>query len=276
MKFTIITVCLNPGDALKYTLDSIKKQTYENYEVLIKDGGSTDHSLKNVPGDIRFKIVMGEDHGIYDAMNIAIKAATGDYLIFMNAGDKFYEDTTLEKVAAFIEKQGEKLRAEKGLGVEDVNFPEGIFYGNTASRMAQTIIQSPSVITPKICYLNIPCHQATIYSARLLKDRPYEIKYKIRADYEHFLYCYFEEKTSFYYIDETICEYEGGGFSESRKNRKRDKDEHREIVNKYVPFKVRLMCKIRLIVTLQALRAAMARSKTFGGFYEKMKRVAVK
>lgn len=258
MKFSIITVCLNSGDALKYTMDSIKAQTYQDYEVYVKDGGSKDDSLSHVPGDIRFKIQVGDDKGIYDAMNMSVDAITGDYIIFMNAGDKFYENDTLEKVAEFIKTKGDN--------------PEGIFYGDTASRLAATVVKAPKEINPKVCYNNIPCHQAMFYSAALLKDRKFDISYRIRADYEHFLYCYFEKKTNFYYMDLTVCEYEGGGFSETKKNRRLNEKEHRLVVAKYIPLKTRFFCRLRLILTLQKLRAAMARSKTFGPAYEKMKR----
>ena len=104
MKYSIITVSLNPGESLKKTLDSIKAQTYPEYEVIIKDGGSTDNSLAAVPKDMRYRIIYGTDKGIYDAMNMAVKGAVGDVVIFLNAGDLFYDEHVLEKMTEKIEK----------------------------------------------------------------------------------------------------------------------------------------------------------------------------
>ena len=262
MKFTIITVCLNPGEALARTMDSIKEQTYSNYEVIIKDGGSTDGSVKYVPSDFRFRVIYGSDNGIYDAMNIAAKEILGDVVLFLNAGDTFADADVLKGVS-------EKLEA---LAPKD----EFIAYGDTFSLLANTLVKTKAKITPAGCYNNIPCHQATFYSAGLIRSREYDTSYRIRADYDMFLDCFFNKKAEFIYLDMPICVYEGGGFSESRKNRERDKAEHSEIVKKYIPYKTRVLCRIRLILTMQKLRAVLAKSKLFGGAYEKVKRAVSK
>ena len=262
MKISIITVCLNPGESLNFTMDSIIKQQYTDYEVLIKDGGSTDNSLENIPADSRFRLISGKDKGIYDAMNIALGQITGDTVIFMNCGDSFYDDSVLERIA--LAESEQKLKAQF------------IIYGDIFSKLAGTVVKSPSRITPKVCYNQIPCHQATVYSADLFQERAFDTAYRIRADYEHFLYCYFEKHTDFVYMDYPVCVYEGGGFSESRKNRKSARKEHSLIVKKYIPFNVRFSQKLRLIITLQPLREKMAKSKAFGTVYEKIRRMIKK
>jgi len=81
--FTIIVVSYNPGEDLDKTIDSIRRQTFKNYRILIKDGGSTDGSLERVAAlygidstgksaDGKCTIIRGKDYGIYDAMNIAV------------------------------------------------------------------------------------------------------------------------------------------------------------------------------------------------------------
>ena len=114
--FTIIIVCLNPGEKLAGTLKSVEKQTFHNYEVIIKDGLSKDGSLSyaydlqrvwekeqgcvfgeaNAGGmeegtgkengkDIRsIAVISKKDAGIYDAMNQAAAEARGNYLYFLN------------------------------------------------------------------------------------------------------------------------------------------------------------------------------------------------
>ena len=73
-----------------------------------------------------------------------------------------------------------------------------------------------------------------------------------------------------------VCEYEGGGFSETAKNRREAHLEHRDIVKRYIPLKTRFLLKLRLILTLQAVREKLAKSKTFGSAYERVKRKFVR
>ena len=87
MKFSIIVVTLNPGDKLQDTINSISSQTFKDYEILVKDGGSKDGSLKALEGVEKVRLVENPDKSIYDGMNQAVREAKGDYYIFMNAGD---------------------------------------------------------------------------------------------------------------------------------------------------------------------------------------------
>lgn len=106
IKFTIVTCTYNAEAVLQRTLDSVMKQTYCNIEHLIIDGVSNDKTLtmvkayqhKNDVGESAHEIVVFSepDHGLYDAMNKGVGRATGDYLIFLNAGDVFPSADTLE------------------------------------------------------------------------------------------------------------------------------------------------------------------------------------
>ena len=102
VRFSIITVCLNAGQDLLDTVQSTLGQTYENFEIIVKDGGSRDGSMEKLPADPRIRVVTRKDTGIYDAMNQAVEEAKGDYLIFMNCGDYFYAPQTLETIANAI------------------------------------------------------------------------------------------------------------------------------------------------------------------------------
>ena len=97
---TVITVVFNGAGDLEKTLLNVLNQTYNNVEYIVVDGGSTDGTL-----DIIRKYdhaidywVSEKDGGIYDAMNKGIRLATGNWLNFMNSGDLFYENTTLDKI----------------------------------------------------------------------------------------------------------------------------------------------------------------------------------
>ena len=72
VRFSIITVCLNAGQDLLDTVQSTLGQTYENFEIIVKDGGSRDGSMEKLPADPRIRVVTRKDTGIYDAMNQAV------------------------------------------------------------------------------------------------------------------------------------------------------------------------------------------------------------
>ena len=84
MRFSIIVVCLNAGDKLNDTLDSIFAQDFQDYEVVVKDGGSKDGSIEGMRKDERIRLYIEQDKSIYDAMNQAVGYAKGEYIIFLN------------------------------------------------------------------------------------------------------------------------------------------------------------------------------------------------
>lgn len=99
-KISIITVVYNNKNNFIRTLDNIRNQTYRNIEYVVIDGGSTDGTVKIIEDNNDFidKWISEKDEGIYDAMNKGIDIATGEYICFMNAGDIFFENNTIEKV----------------------------------------------------------------------------------------------------------------------------------------------------------------------------------
>ena len=256
MTFSIIVVCLNPGEGLKATVDSVLAQTYDRYEIIIKDGGSTDGSVDGFIDhpDLRIKYHSGKDSGIYDAMNRAVKFASGDYIIFLNAGDTFYDPQVLENVN------------NAGLPVKNT-----IAYGDTLFKLYNAVSKAPAEITPAVCYRNIPCHQAIFYSRDTLSERGFDTKYRIRGDYEHFLNAFFEKKRDFKYLGFPVCAYEGGGFSEKKSNMKRDREERNEVIGLYFSPAERLKNDLVLVLTLHKLRGALARNEKTAGVYQKIK-----
>jgi len=119
MKFSIIVVCLNPGPKLNQTLDSILSQTYPSFEIIVKDGGSRDGSIETMREDRRIHLYQESDHSIYEAMNQAVSHVTGDYILFLNCGDLFYDDEVLTHTAQFMEQHPAKLQGIYYLQRED-------------------------------------------------------------------------------------------------------------------------------------------------------------
>ncbi len=272
VKFSILVVSLNSGNKLPETIKSILSQTFSDYEVIVKDGGSKDDSLEvleqylkeNPEGSDRVRVVRQKDTGIYEGMNQATKEAQGEYYYFLNCGDLFVDEDVLEKMAGCVD-----------LAVKTGN-KSLIFYGNIFDELRKQVVASNPHVDAFACYRNVPCHQACIYHYSLFEERGYNPKYRVRADYEHFLWCFFRKEAKPQYMDVVIASYEGGGFSETEENRIRSKQEHKEITAMYMSKGQLLRYKAVLVLTLAPLRTKMAESPKWAGFYNKCKSMLYK
>lgn len=256
-KYSVIVVCLNAGQRLCETVKSILGQTYRNFEVVIKDGGSTDGSVEALASayqDSRLHVHRLKDNGIYDAMNQAVKLAAGTYFLFPNAGDSFYDEHVLERIT-------DEIKHKKA----------DIIYGNLYHKALDTIIYAAPEINDFTCYRNVPCHQTCFYHRTLFDKRGYLPKYTVRADYEHFLWCYYKRKAAICYVPEVIASYEGGGYSETKENRKRSARQHREIVVHYMGKKKADFYRLVMLLTLAPLRSAIAGNAYLSGVYNGIK-----
>ncbi len=99
---SVITVVFNNEKDIERTMLSVLNQTYFNIEYLVIDGKSTDGTVGIIEKyKNRLAVFISEkDAGIYDAMNKGLALANGDYVIFMNSGDEFYENDTVKTVFA--------------------------------------------------------------------------------------------------------------------------------------------------------------------------------
>lgn len=255
VRFTVITVTYNAGDKLEETVTDVLKQTYDNYELLIKDGLSADGSIQKIPTSDKIRLESCKDRGIYDAMNQAVELATGDYIVFMNCGDFFHDKDVLKNVAAYIEEHpGQK-----------------IYYGDVYSQISGAVIHASKQITDFVCFRHIPCHQACFFEKELFQEKAFDLEYRIRADYEFFLRQYYQKDVRPAYTSLVIADYEGGGYSETKENRKRDQWEHRTITSRYMK-KGKLFCyRFIMFITLQPLRRWIAQRRSLAGAYDKVK-----
>ena len=184
IKFTIITCTYNAEMVLQRTLDSVMKQSYCNIEHLVIDGVSKDKTLamvrayqhKNDVGESAHEIrVWSEpDKGLYDAMNKGIDRATGDYLIFLNAGDVFPSADTLEFVEGCV-GEGETL--------------PGVLYGDTdIVNMEGRFLRHRRLTPPaKLTWRSfmwgmLVCHQSFYARTDIAKDIRYDLDYRFSAD----------------------------------------------------------------------------------------------
>lgn len=224
---SVITVVYNSELYLEGTIQSIINQTYDNVEYIIIDGGSTDSTI-DVIKKYEDKIdywVSQSDTGIYDAMNKGIDVATGEWINFMNAGDRFFDSTIL-------------LQISKVLGCD-------LVYGNHAVyKNDPTVFQLIDVKYYKDIR-NIPfCHQSLFAKTELLKLNKFDTRYKIAADYHQYLVLKHLNVT-IKYVPVTICLYLDGGLSTI--SRKKLIYEYYEITKKYNPTYAWFVKMIRLL-----------------------------
>lgn len=273
ISFSIVVVCLNPGKKLLPTIESVLKQQYGNYEILVKDGGSQDGSLAFLPADSRIRLVTAPDTGIYDAMNQALPYLTGQYVMFLNCGDILHDSQVLEQMAKQIERKKEADLSREGHCYKE---RIRIFYGNQYNQLQKCVVYSAPEVNDFTCYRNVPCHQVCFYDIRLFEERGYDTKYRVRADYEHFLYCIYERRAQAVYTEVLVADYEGGGFSETKENRKRSAKEHGEITRHYLGREKVLRYKTVMLLSLAPLRTKLAENEKYAGAYNKLKTAVYK
>lgn len=220
MFFSIVTVVLNARFDIEKTMNSIREQSFYDYEYLIIDGGSTDGTLEYVKSkaleDSRISYISEKDNGIYNAMNKGISMAKGKYIIFMGAGDTFYHENVLSKVARFS-------------GAD-------IIYGYGFYSSGEDCGKRVGYKMNKIDILLDRCiaHQATYVKTDLMKKYGFNENYKTYAD-QDFLIHMFKIKKTFCYMNEPLCYYDGNGFSSQKENREKYLDDHLRILKCYYP-----------------------------------------
>ena len=166
--FSIISICFNNLDELKYTYDSIKSQSCVDYEWIVIDGNSQDGTKDWLAKTNPTKWVSEKDNGIYDAMNKGIDMANGKYLIFMNSGDGFASNTVLEETKKEVQVNG---------------FP-GFVYGDSIDISENDQEFYRKAKNHKKNWMGmITQHQAMFFSKESINDKKYSLKYPLSGDY---------------------------------------------------------------------------------------------
>ncbi len=186
LKITVATVTYNAGRLVERTIHSVEQQTYAQVEHVIVDGNSQDETLEHihhyqernsvagVPHEIA--CISEPDHGLYDAMNKAIDMATGQYIVFLNAGDCLHSTDTLQQVARAAES-GQQLPA--------------VIYGDTNLVDQKGRFVRRRRLTPpeKLSWRSfkagmLVCHQAFYVRTDLARKHHYNCRYRFSADFD--------------------------------------------------------------------------------------------
>lgn len=230
-KISIVTVAFNCKSVIENTIKSVLNQTYSNIEYLIIDGASNDGTM-DVINRYRQRIdyISSEpDKGIYDAMNKGIAHATGDFVIFMNAGDSFYSINVLEEVVPKIEDDAV------------------IVYGNIMKVAKRYMyLAKPAPLSEMYSHM-IVFHQATFTKLNYHKQNLFDVSYRSSGDYNFFYFAAIRDKVKFQYIPVTVANFDCVEGT-SNVNFKRSQRENLRIWNKEQDFLFRIKLEYRLAV----------------------------
>ena len=196
-KVTVVTVTYNAIDVVEETILSVLNQTYNDIEYIVVDGLSTDGTMNVVRkyADDIDVIVSEQDEGIYDAMNKAIDIASGEWTIFMNAGDRFYNSEVVQDVFNGAPESAELIYGRHAWK-----------YGDKISIIATRPL---SLMWQHISF----SHQSLFAKTLLLKEKKFDLSFKIVSDYE-FYFSLFMEGRVFYNSDVIVSMVSGGGLSD--------------------------------------------------------------
>ena len=182
--FSIITITFNAESTLEPTLCSVAAQQENDYEYLIVDGASKDGTVALARQyDCVTRIISEPDRGLYDAMNKGIKAATGEYLVFLNAGDSLYAPDTLKKLHDFI-----------GENRPDILYGETAIVDSDRRFIAMRRLKTPEKLSWKSFRMGmLVCHQAFIVRRELAPL--YDLSYRFSADFDWCIRCMKKART---------------------------------------------------------------------------------
>ncbi|MBP3227190.1 MAG: glycosyltransferase [Bacteroidaceae bacterium] len=186
LKITVATVTYNAAALIARTIESVERQDYPHVEHLVIDGNSTDDTLAQIhryqernsvaPVPHEVACLSEPDEGLYDAMNKALREATGDYILFLNAGDTLHDAHTLSSLAAVAEAAPQ---------------PPAVVYGDTdlydlrGRFVRHRRLAPPPTLTWKSFRQGmLVCHQAFCARLDLARLTPYDLRYRFSADFD--------------------------------------------------------------------------------------------
>lgn len=140
-KFSIIIPVYNVEEYLEQCLESVKKQTYHDYEVIIVNDGTKDKSME-IAKKYPYKIINQKNQGLSVARNTGVKHATGDYILFLDSDD-YLEEKTLSSIATSLKNKPDVVRFQIKEVYEDgreIEYPESDFTGKTGEQAFAKIV----------------------------------------------------------------------------------------------------------------------------------------
>lgn len=206
MRISVVTVCYNAENTIRDTIESVINQVYGDFEYVVMDGASSDGTMDIIneyKGNDHLICYSEPDSGLYDAMNKSLDRISGDYVIFMNSGDMFYDDHVLGDIAPGLKSDivyGDAYKRRK-----DGDYTEK-YKGTHFERMKMMLFGA------------FFCHQTQFTKTEVMRRYGFREDHRITADYD-FLVRTLAGKCSFGHVDRIICSFdENDGISAQKSN----------------------------------------------------------
>lgn len=221
-KVSVVTINFNDAKGLEKTISSVVSQTYNDFEYIVIDGGSTDESV-NVIEENQQKIsywVSEKDKGIYNAMNKGIVKATGEYILFLNSGDYLVNNRVLENVVNELRDNVDFVSGNLEYYLSD----NILFTRVHPNKLTFTYLVSKTISHPSTFIRRVMFEKFGLYNEDL----------KIVSDWEFFFKCLGLNGTTFKSINTTITHFDMNGISSS--NGDKVNAEKELVYKKYLPY----------------------------------------
>ncbi|MBQ0049922.1 MAG: glycosyltransferase [Bacteroidales bacterium] len=221
MKLSVITIGYNNKLGYLNTFKSVEAQMCRDFEYIVVDGASKDGSQDVIKEyaekGLIHQWVSEPDKGIYDAMNKGIAMATGEYMLFLNSGDSFYNKHSVHSVLPF-------LRGEDFYCCDIIEDLPHYWYRKVPEQMAaHEIILHP-----------LP-HQSTYIRSEMLKARPYSLDYQLVSDWEQMMYEFLTNNRSYCYLPFVTTVFDTNGCSFDEEKQKMFAKEIDDVRHQYLP-----------------------------------------
>lgn len=181
-RISVITVTYNCKDTIEQTIQNVLKQTYSNVEYIIIDGNSTDGTREIIEryADRLGYWISEPDKGIYDAMNKGLKVATGEWVLFRNSGDYFFEPTTIQQVFEWYEDNGEDLITGGTRNFYHDGYFDSVYRAVSESVWDKALFSHPST------FIRLKTHLKILFPDNLKIAGDYYFFQKLLIKREHF------------------------------------------------------------------------------------------
>lgn len=237
--FSIIIPTFNSEKDISRCCLSILSQTFKDYEIIIRDGLSTDETLtivtqiKNSNLGVPIHIFSEMDSGIYDAMNKGVRSSSGKRIYFLGSDDVMYDENVFQQIF----KECNKSNAD-------------VVYGNVLSKRLNGLsgIYDGEFTNDKLFEKNI-CHQA-IFMKKIVFNKIgyFNIKYKAHSDWDHNMRWFLSDQISKKHVDIIVSKYSDDGFSSTYGDTIFEKD-------KVLKYLILSRSKLKLSVKLKMIRS---------------------
>lgn len=204
MLISIITINYNNLEGLKKTVNSVFEQSYKDIEYIIIDGDSNDGSKDYLQSqESEFAYYSSEpDKGIYDAMNKGIGQVKGDYVLFLNSGDTFYNTSVIHD---FV----------KQTPVEEIVYGDAMLIYKDKEPVRKHM---PKDLGGTTLFTKTVTHQAMFHKAGVFKNARYDLRFTMIADWVFYNTVVLLNKGTYRHIDAVIANYDMSGLSSDTEN----------------------------------------------------------